>query len=143
MPSKPVSSHRHQLKTSNKANPYDLRRKTDEGLKKTRLRSTSRWQRVRELYIGLHPMCEDPHDIHNRIRYEEAAAEVHHIIRLQDQPEFAFNTDNLAALCVECHAKISAKERKTGESCPEFFIKRSGSIKKMLGDVKYNKVYGF
>ena len=143
MPSKPKSSHRHQLKTSNKKNPYNLRRNTDEGLRHGKLRSTSRWQTVRDLYIKKHPMCEDPHEIHNRIRYEEAAEEVHHIIRLQDQPELAYHFDNLAALCKDCHAKISAQERKRGESCPEFFAKRADIIKKMVGEVKYDRVYGF
>ena len=140
MPKLPKSSHRDQRRTSNPTDIYRLRRQRDENLSKTKVRSTSRWQRVRELYMQYNPMCEDPHEIHNRTQYEDHATEVHHIIRLQDEPSLAFTFDNLASLCNHCHAKISARERIDNRSCLEYFESRRGKLEKAIGAERIEKL---
>jgi len=139
MPKLPPSSHRNQRKTTNKTDPYRLRRENNEDLKKGKIRSGGRWQRVRELYLRRRPMCEDPHEIHERVQFEEAATEVHHIIRLQDEQELAFTFANLASLCSHCHAKISATERKDNRSAPEYFKERQEAIIDIIGEERYNR----
>ena len=75
-----------------------------------KIRTTYRWSRLRKDYRDQQPYCEDPFRIH---RNELATAQaVHHILPIETEPLLAFQTDNLAALCNDCHQKIEELIRK-------------------------------
>ena len=65
-----------------------------------------RWQKIRDLYISKHPLCE---------RCEAAgrlvpAEEVHHITPLSDGGDH--RDSNLQALCKSCHSSITLTANK-------------------------------
>lgn len=64
------------------------------------------WHRVRDLYLGAHPVCQNCKAQHRTV----PATVVHHII-----PKVAGGGDedeNLMALCRDCHARATGKERR-------------------------------
>lgn len=63
----------------------------------------STWQKIRNRYIRIHPMCEQCQK-EQRIAI---AKEVHHIIPLDHGGNH--DEDNLMALCKSCHSKITAE----------------------------------
>ena len=75
-----------------------------------RIRSSQDWRRVREMHLSAHPLCANPRGKHDgRI---VAAAQVHHITRLELAPHLAFMEANLLSVCTECHAALSVEERQ-------------------------------
>lgn len=76
-----------------------------------RIRSSARWQHVRALKLAQDPLCEDPYQVHARSGYIEVAGEVDHVVGLAQRPDLAYTLENLASLCVSCHARKSAGER--------------------------------
>ena len=69
------------------------------------------WEKIRNRYIQLHPLCEDC--LENGIATE--AKEVHHVLPISFGGTHA--EDNLRALCRSCHNKrhIALGDRKVGE----------------------------
>ena len=65
----------------------------------------SRWQRVRAEYVAEHPTCEDC----EKLGIVRITDEVHHIVPMADAKHLAYEFDNLAALCRQCHAKRHGK----------------------------------
>lgn len=65
-----------------------------------------RWRRLRDWYIGQHPVCE----MCGRAR----ATEVDHIREIKDGGA-AMSTNNLQALCHRCHMGKTAAERRKRE----------------------------
>ena len=61
------------------------------------------WKRIRDRYIGKHPLCEMCLKNHKTT----AATEVHHIRPLSRGG--THDEDNLMALCKPCHSKITAE----------------------------------
>jgi 5-methylcytosine-specific restriction protein A len=61
------------------------------------------WKRIRDRYIGKHPLCEMCLKNHKTT----PATEVHHIRPLSRSGDH--DEDNLMALCKPCHSKITAK----------------------------------
>lgn len=83
-----------------------------------RVRDSIEWQRCRASFRSRNPLCCDPLNLHpNRRRPTE---QVHHIEGLKHRPDLAFNTDNLAPLCEDCHQRIEAMERR-GEATAHLF----------------------
>jgi 5-methylcytosine-specific restriction endonuclease McrA len=76
------------------------------------IRHTARWQRVRAAYLSAFPLCNDPYAIHQRERRIEAATQADHIIPLAVRPDLAFTWENLQGLCLDCHARKNAEERR-------------------------------
>jgi len=77
------------------------RNQRDPAMKK---RYNRTWKRIRDRFLGEHPLCE-------RCQKEgrlTPAEEVHHIVPLSRGGTHA--TDNLMALCTGCHSTITAKE---------------------------------
>ncbi len=62
------------------------------------------WRRIREQYIGAHPLCEQC----AKADKVTPAAEVHHILPLARGG--THETSNLMSLCSSCHSAITAKE---------------------------------
>lgn len=70
---------------------------TEQSREAAAIRSSARWQAVRALHLGEHPLC----CVCGRL-----AAEVHHWQPVARQPELAFSESNLAAVCVDCHPRL-------------------------------------
>ena len=67
----------------------------------SKLRSSKRWQRLREAFLYENPICYFG---------EHIASEVHHII--SGREDLFFDKSNLAALCSECHEKVNKAYRR-------------------------------
>lgn len=114
MPVKPLS-HAQRLRKMRRAmddRAYDQTRRKEGALKRAKdIRSSRRWQRVRAIKLAKTPMCEDPYLAHRH--NPRMAMQVDHIEQLTDRPDLAFTEENLQSLCVACHAKKSAEERRS------------------------------
>lgn len=62
----------------------------------------ARWQRVRAMFLQVHPLCEDCAS-QGRVT---PATDVHHMVAKRDGGEDI--EDNLLALCHACHSKRTA-----------------------------------
>ena len=93
---------------------YDRgRRKNDPSLSHaSRVRSSARWQRVRDGQLSAYPICQDPHGEHERRNTTATARQVHHIKGLATHPELAFHADNLMSVCTACHARLEREVRR-------------------------------
>jgi len=90
---------------------YDRRRKADpiQGTVEA-MRSTGRWARLAAHKRDLSPLCEE---CLKRGR-TTPVAQVHHIRSAALYPELFFDLSNLESVCVPCHARLSAMERRSG-----------------------------
>ena len=59
-----------------------------------RIRSSGRWQKVRDRYAKRNPLCE---------MCGKPTQEIHHRQPVERRPELAFVVANLQALCRPCH----------------------------------------
>ena len=75
--------------------------KTPENAVYSRLRSSGRWQAVREQVLNQSPLC---------VFCEHPADQVHHIDHA-DIDRF-FDVTNLASICEECHRKVNDAYRR-------------------------------
>ncbi len=75
--------------------------------KAQRIRSSSRWQKVRLIQLREHPLC---HDCQQAGRTKQAE-QVRHIQQVESRPDLAFDGSNLMSLCEACHGKRTARER--------------------------------
>jgi 5-methylcytosine-specific restriction endonuclease McrA len=78
--------------------------RTEEYSRARRIRSSARWQKVRKTILGRRPICE--------LCAKAISYEVHHKKAVATDPDLAFVSSNLAALCRRCHEKIEAAERR-------------------------------
>lgn len=66
------------------------------------------WKSIRAAYLSSHPLCEDC----EAQGITRLASEVHHIIPISNESSYArmralaYDTNNLRALCHECHEKV-------------------------------------
>lgn len=109
-------THEQLINISNKKERwkfYDDKRKDDPRLfKAKRIRSSSTWQKVRKRFLIQNPLCDDPFGHHKHDGVTVAAAEVHHIESIVDNPTLAYYPKNLQALCIQCHNRIETIVRK-------------------------------
>ena len=81
-----------------------------------RIITSYKWQMKRLRYLGGHPLCE----ICEQEGRTKLAEEVHHVIPIESASSYdgmlklAFDTDNLQALCHECHAALHESSRQAG-----------------------------
>ena len=71
-----------------------------------RTRQTSRWKRVRLQVLRNAPVCERCS--------QDFSMEVNHIVPLE-RGGAEYDYDNLEALCVSCHRKVTAAQRRGEE----------------------------
>lgn len=69
----------------------------------TRKRYGKAWKRIRDRYIGSHPLCEEC----QKQGRMTPAGEVHHVLPLARGG--THEESNLMALCTPCHSAISAR----------------------------------
>jgi HNH endonuclease len=62
------------------------------------MRSSGRWQKLRELAMNLCPIC--------MVCGKRPAREAHHIDGASASPEKFFDLENIAPVCLECHGKV-------------------------------------
>ncbi len=70
-----------------------------------RIRSSTRWQRLRRWFLRRNPLCTDPFGHHATDHQVIAATQVHHIQPIATHPDLAFDPSNLQALCTACHSR--------------------------------------
>ncbi len=85
-----------------------------------RFRNSARWQRFRRWFKARHLFCCDPFGHHHEDGTTVMTEHVHHIEPLQNRPDLACVEANCAPLCVTCHGKIEAMERR-GEPTQHLF----------------------
>lgn len=68
-----------------------------------RLRSSQRWQSLRDMALRRRPVCQ----VCGRV-----AVEVHHIIMSSESEELFFDVKNLACLCEACHVKVHSAYKR-------------------------------
>ena len=68
----------------------------------TKFYQRAAWSRFRCAVLAQRPICEECQ--------RSPATEVHHIRRLRDCPELAYEWANVRALCKACHSRETAKE---------------------------------
>ena len=91
---------------------YEWRRSQSPALSlASKIRSSSRWQKVRRENIARHPLCEDPFGTHGASNATASSVDVHHIRGLATAPELAFASDNLMSVCKKCHSQLEATEK--------------------------------
>ncbi len=66
------------------------------------------WGRMRLYKLSLNPLCEQC----QKNGLIVAAAEVHHIIEISEDPDLALDINNLESLCKRCHSQESYKHIK-------------------------------
>jgi 5-methylcytosine-specific restriction enzyme A len=81
------------------------RRVPDERESAARRGYDYRWQKFRLHYLAKNPLCVDCKCVH---RYKEAT-DIHHVVKLRDNPGLKYDDKNLMPLCHECHAARTAK----------------------------------
>lgn len=91
---------------------YEVKRKRDPVLAHNhKIRTSSKWKRVRLLKLSTNPLCEDPHGDHAARGVTISATQVHHIKGLATHPELAYHAENLMSVCTRCHSKFEAAIR--------------------------------
>jgi hypothetical protein len=86
-----------------------------------------RWQKVRQLVLARQPICPDPFGLHaGRV---VPAVEVDHIVPHRGRRELFWDAANLWALCRECHAE---KTRREKSSMPENVLAKKQLAKNHL-----------
>jgi 5-methylcytosine-specific restriction endonuclease McrA len=76
----------------------------------------ARWRHpstgLRAVKLRKNPICEDPFNE----RCHKPATQVHHKIDHHDDERLFFDFNNLQALCISCHSRITSSEHsKTGK----------------------------
>ncbi len=79
------------------------------------IRSTARWQRLREMIRSKAPLCADPYGTHAREGRIIPATEMHHIVPIAQDPSLAFTMSNIQPLCRDCHERLEPKTWKGRE----------------------------
>lgn len=73
-----------------------------------KLYNSSKWVKLRNAYLMMHPLCE----ICEAKGLTVAAQEIHHIKPIStaddilEMMDIAYNPNNLQALCIKCHHEI-------------------------------------
>lgn len=71
--------------------------------------NTSTWKNIRASYLMQHPLCE----LCLKNDKVKPTEDIHHILGILKYPDLAYNTDNLLALCKECHSKIHSNHKES------------------------------
>lgn len=88
------------MPTSPQTHSQRLRAKRGEGRPSAAKRGYDRrWQRLRKLYLGGNPICDEC----RRKGVVVLATEVHHVEAIRKRPELQYEWRNLQALCKRCH----------------------------------------
>ena len=70
--------------------------------------NTTAWKNIRASHIMQHPLCE----LCLKEDKVKPTEDIHHILGILKYPDLAYNTDNLLALCKECHSKIHSNHKE-------------------------------
>jgi len=77
-----------------------------------KMRSSSRWQKIREMKLSSEPLCRS---------CRRPAEHLHHIAMAINSPELFFELDNLLPLCEDCHVKVHSALRR-GLTIEDMFL---------------------
>lgn len=76
-----------------------------------------KWNRIRKMLYDTPEYKAFLAEVRNRCEYRckvcgKVGREVHHIIRVYDDPNLCLDVDNAVLLCVKCHKKQHPKKRE-------------------------------
>ena len=77
------------------------KRAKDDRLSASKRGYGRRWEKVRSMHLAEYPLCTDC----LALGRTEPAVDVHHLVRLVDVPERAYEQANLMSLCHQCHSR--------------------------------------
>ena len=100
MPKRPTYKRRSWIVP---AKPFDH----SKGWEQNPFYNSTRWRKVRKIFIQNNPLCKHCKDNNNRV---VPATDVDHVVPLRISPERSFDFSNLQSLCRSCHAKKSAED---------------------------------
>jgi 5-methylcytosine-specific restriction protein A len=63
------------------------------------------WRRLRSIVLANNPLCADC----KAQGYTTLANEVHHVVKVQDDPSRRLDVSNLMPLCKACHSARTAR----------------------------------
>lgn len=86
------------------------------------MRRSRAWKAARERALRARPLCVDPFGRHADVFGGVPAKEVNHITPARQRLDLFFRQTNLAPLCVPCHHRVTAMERR-GEDTTHLFSK--------------------
>lgn len=115
MPTRPLYAQlaARPVRVSTAKREYDRRRAdTPELAAAARLRNSAAWQKLRAHFIAVHPICG--------ACGKALAQQVHHLEPIGKRPDLALVWDNLAPVCLRCHAQCNSRERR-GEPTAALF----------------------
>lgn len=96
----------HRLKTRHQVTPH---RPVTRGTSRERGYDTA-WQKVRDLYIAEHPLCEDCLE-ENIVNPEHI--EVDHVIPIDVRPDLRLDMTNLRSRCRRHHKRKTDRDKAT------------------------------
>lgn len=114
MPVRPPNAQLAARPVSTSKRDYDRsRRANTPALAATaRLRNSAAWQKLRAHFLAVHPICGACNNA--------LAQQVHHLEPIGRRPDLALDWENLAPVCVRCHAACGSVERR-GEPTASLF----------------------
>lgn len=107
MPHKPKSHSERQKESS----PYkEFYQKYDREKDMHRGSSSERgydgkWRQARKHFLSSNPLCSDCQKSGRIV----PASEVHHMLKVKDNPELFYDSSQWLALCHSCHSKRTAR----------------------------------
>ena len=100
------------MPTINKPKKQSNYKKHDKALQiYNNVYNTVQWRKLRQAYLMQHPLCEEC----LKQGKTTLATEVHHVIPISsglsemEMKDLGFNSENIMALCSECHHKQHLK----------------------------------
>lgn len=104
---------KHQASAPKRHTIYDQRvRAKDPALALAhKIRSSTKWAKLRRQFLTDNPCCADPFGEHARTGITRTSTQVHHIKGLATHPHLWNHAANLQALCTACHARVEREHR--------------------------------
>ena len=88
-----------------------------------RVRSSSRYQRVRNTYLRLNPLCR----LCEKQGRTVAAKELDHIVPVLEAPERFWHENNWQPLCRKCHEAKTARENHGANEWKDYLKETYGT----------------
>lgn len=81
------------------------RRRSEAQREHQRFINSRVWRRTSKAFLAENPLCADC----LKLGIYTEAKHSHHLVKPADNPELAFDWENLLALCIPCHAARTAR----------------------------------
>jgi len=102
-----------RIKSFRFSKPKQRERKTPSDAEAWRFYNSARWQRLRSIKLGTHPLCQDC-EAEGKLT---AAVDVDHVQDRREHPDLAYDLDNLRSLCKSHHGRKTMRRNKEQGKC--------------------------